>query len=104
MPYCINCGSELTDNEFEEYEGYCSKCIQYERKDYSYKSFKILWLFIFGLIILVITSIQVLTILILNIAKIFSIIQYIIPPSIILASSAILCTYCLKRLSQEEVR
>lgn len=38
MQYCLNCGKELTNDEFYEYDGYCPNCILLESRDYEYKS------------------------------------------------------------------
>ncbi|MFW9938248.1 MAG: hypothetical protein ACFFD5_11415 [Candidatus Thorarchaeota archaeon] len=100
MPDCLKCGLSLTDDEFENFEGYCSSCNEKEDKDITYKSFYILLLGIFGLISIITTAFQIIWTLILNFDIISSVLLYLIPPSIFLILSMILSTYCFKRLKR----
>jgi len=98
MPNCLNCGLELTEDEFENFDGYCPICNEKEDKDLTYKSFYILLLGIFGIISIIITTFQIIWILILNYNMISSVLLYLIPPGIFLIFSIILSYYCFKRL------
>ena len=101
MQYCINCGKALTDEDFEELEGYCPNCILLESKDFVYKLFKFLMQFIIGFTAFIASSIQV-TYSFIFVSPSYQL-GYMVPVAISFVSSTLICAYCLKRFKQNEI-
>lgn len=99
MPFCINCEKEITNMEFEDNEGYCIKCNQLDEKDYVYKSFKLLMLFIFSSALFISSSGAIIMIILFNFTAIFAIVS----PGIFLVLSIISITFCIKKFHQERI-